>query len=187
MSCVGPYAKYSSCLYPNGTETLEEAEVLMMALYCERAQLKDGLDILDLGCGMVSKFLSSQLLICSQDGAASRCTLQRYNKLSSRPRSVTDCEPSQRYPRSRIVALSNSATQKAYILSAAATRGLNNIEASCHCRASYFVLKRPMLGYHCGRQHVRLCRESPVSTLRLRRMVSLRFSKLRPYPVNRGT
>ncbi|KAJ8488884.1 hypothetical protein ONZ45_g13781 [Pleurotus djamor] len=51
LSCLGPYAKYSSCLYPTGKETLAEAEVLMLESYCEKAQLKDGLDILDLGCG----------------------------------------------------------------------------------------------------------------------------------------
>lgn len=51
MSCLGPFAKYSSCLYPTGNETLEEAEVLMLESYCEKARLRDGIDILDLGCG----------------------------------------------------------------------------------------------------------------------------------------
>lgn len=52
MTCLGPYAKYSSCLYPTGNETLAEAEVHMFEDYCTKAQLVDGLDILDLGCGM---------------------------------------------------------------------------------------------------------------------------------------
>lgn len=52
LSCLGPYAKYSSCLYPTGKETLEEAEILMLDSYCVKAQLVDGQDILDLGCGM---------------------------------------------------------------------------------------------------------------------------------------
>jgi len=56
LSCLGPYAKYSSCLYPTGKETLEEAEILMLESYCEKAQLKDGLDILDLGCGILNSF-----------------------------------------------------------------------------------------------------------------------------------
>ena len=51
MSCLGPYAKYSSCLYPTGNETLDEAEVLMMEIYCKRAEMADGMDVLDLGCG----------------------------------------------------------------------------------------------------------------------------------------
>jgi len=49
--CLGPRLKYSGCLYPTGTETLGEAEEAMLALYVERAQLADGQDILELGCG----------------------------------------------------------------------------------------------------------------------------------------
>jgi len=49
--CLGPRLKYSSCLYATGRETLAEAEEAMLALTCERAQLRDGLDILELGCG----------------------------------------------------------------------------------------------------------------------------------------
>ncbi|KAF9064754.1 S-adenosyl-L-methionine-dependent methyltransferase [Rhodocollybia butyracea] len=51
LSTLGPCAKYSSCLFPTGNETLEEAEVLMLESYCEKAQLQDGQDVLDLGCG----------------------------------------------------------------------------------------------------------------------------------------
>ncbi len=34
-----------------GNETLDQAEENMLAKYCERARLTDGLEILDLGCG----------------------------------------------------------------------------------------------------------------------------------------
>lgn len=51
LSCLGPRAKYSSCLYPTGKESLAEAEELMLSSYCEKARLKDGQDIMDLGCG----------------------------------------------------------------------------------------------------------------------------------------
>ncbi|KAF8134445.1 S-adenosyl-L-methionine-dependent methyltransferase [Boletus edulis] len=51
LSCLGPYMKYSACLYPTGNESLEEAEILMFESYCQKAQLKDGMHILDLGCG----------------------------------------------------------------------------------------------------------------------------------------
>jgi len=49
VGMLGPRMKYSSCLYPTGTETLAEAEVAMLRLYVERAGLKDGMKILDLG------------------------------------------------------------------------------------------------------------------------------------------
>ncbi|KAL0956767.1 hypothetical protein HGRIS_002887 [Hohenbuehelia grisea] len=62
LSCLGPYSKYSCCLYPTGKETLAEAELLMLESYCEKAQLRDGLDILDLGCGWgsLSLFLAKK-------------------------------------------------------------------------------------------------------------------------------
>ncbi len=49
--CLGARFKYSGCLYPTGEETLDQAEEHMLALYAERAQLVDGQDILELGCG----------------------------------------------------------------------------------------------------------------------------------------
>jgi cyclopropane-fatty-acyl-phospholipid synthase len=51
QKCLGPRLKYSSGLYPRGDETLAQAEEAMLALTCERAELADGLDILELGCG----------------------------------------------------------------------------------------------------------------------------------------
>ncbi|KIJ68056.1 hypothetical protein HYDPIDRAFT_126707 [Hydnomerulius pinastri MD-312] len=94
LSCLGPYAKYSACLYPTGKETLDQAEILMLESYCQKAQLKDGIDILDLGCGWGS--LSIYL--------------------------------AEKYPRSRITGLSNSATQKAHIDGVAKSKGLSNVE-----------------------------------------------------------
>jgi cyclopropane-fatty-acyl-phospholipid synthase len=49
--CLGARMKYSSCYYPTGDETLDQAETAMLRLYGERAGLADGQDILELGCG----------------------------------------------------------------------------------------------------------------------------------------
>lgn len=49
--CLGKRLKYSSAYYPNGDESLDEAEEHMLRLYGERAELRDGQDILELGCG----------------------------------------------------------------------------------------------------------------------------------------
>ncbi|KAL8648374.1 MAG: hypothetical protein Q9210_005022 [Variospora velana] len=51
QACLGPRMKYSACLYPTGKETLGQAEVEMLDTYVKKAELKDGLAILDLGCG----------------------------------------------------------------------------------------------------------------------------------------
>ena len=48
---LGPRLKYSSCLWAPQTTTLAGAEDAMLALTCERAELTDGMEILELGCG----------------------------------------------------------------------------------------------------------------------------------------
>ena len=48
---LGKHLKYSSCYYAPGVTNLDEAEATMLALTCERAQLRDGEEILELGCG----------------------------------------------------------------------------------------------------------------------------------------
>ena len=48
---LGPRRKYSGCLWEPTTRTLAQAEEAMLRLSCERAQIRDGLRILDLGCG----------------------------------------------------------------------------------------------------------------------------------------
>jgi cyclopropane-fatty-acyl-phospholipid synthase len=48
---LGPRRKYSGCLWGPGTTTLAQAEEAMLALTCERARVRDGQRILDLGCG----------------------------------------------------------------------------------------------------------------------------------------
>ena len=66
--CLGPRLKYSGALWPASVSTLAEAEERMLALYAERAQLADGQDILELGCGwgslslwMAEKFPKSRI------------------------------------------------------------------------------------------------------------------------------
>ncbi|CAG8800661.1 10175_t:CDS:2 [Gigaspora margarita] len=51
QTCLGQRMKYSCCLFPNGNETLDEAEECMLESYCVKARLQDGMNILDLGCG----------------------------------------------------------------------------------------------------------------------------------------
>jgi cyclopropane-fatty-acyl-phospholipid synthase len=90
---LGPHLKYSSAYWPPGVSTLAAAEEAMLRLTCERADLGDDQDILELGCGWGSLTLWM---------AAA-------------------------YPASRIVAVSNSATQREHIEKQAAARGLDNV------------------------------------------------------------
>ena len=49
--CLGKRLKYSSGLWTDGISTLDQAEEAMLALTCQRAELQDGMRILELGCG----------------------------------------------------------------------------------------------------------------------------------------
>jgi cyclopropane-fatty-acyl-phospholipid synthase len=48
---LGPHRKYSSCHWGEGVSDLTQAEAAALAITCERAGLKDGQDVLELGCG----------------------------------------------------------------------------------------------------------------------------------------
>lgn len=48
---LGKHRKYSSGLWLPGTTQLDDAEAAMLALTCERAAIRDGERVLDLGCG----------------------------------------------------------------------------------------------------------------------------------------
>ena len=50
-SFMGPHLKYSSGYWADGATTIAESEKRMLEITCERAQLEDGQQILELGCG----------------------------------------------------------------------------------------------------------------------------------------
>ena len=70
--CLGRRLKYSSGLWTDAADTLDIAEEKMLALTCERAELCDGLRILELGCGwgslslwMAEKYPAAQITAVS--------------------------------------------------------------------------------------------------------------------------
>ena len=50
-SILGLRLKYSSCFWDESTSNLDDAEIKMLNMYIERCEIKDGLSVLDLGCG----------------------------------------------------------------------------------------------------------------------------------------
>lgn len=90
---LGPHRKYSSCLYRTEQDTLAEAEAHALSETCAHADLHDGQDILELGCGWGSLSLWM----------------------------------ATHYPQARITAVSNSHSQRNYILDTARARGLRNL------------------------------------------------------------
>jgi cyclopropane-fatty-acyl-phospholipid synthase len=69
---LGRHLKYSGCLWDADTQTLDDAEARMLAVTADRAQLADGMNILELGCGwgslslwMAEKYPASQIITVS--------------------------------------------------------------------------------------------------------------------------
>ena len=92
---LGAQRKYSCCLWPEDVTTLDAAESAALRMTCERAEIADGMRILELGCGWGSLTLWM----------------------------------AAHFPRARIVAVSNSRSQRDYIVAEAARRGLPNVTA----------------------------------------------------------
>jgi cyclopropane-fatty-acyl-phospholipid synthase len=90
---LGPHRKYSSCFYTTPSDTLAQAEAEALTQTAEHADLVDGQDVLELGCGWGSLSLWM----------------------------------AEHYPASRIVSVSNSASQRQYIQGQAAARGMTNL------------------------------------------------------------
>lgn len=51
LRALGPRLKYSSAWFDTPQDSLKQAEERMLRLTCERAELQDGMRILELGCG----------------------------------------------------------------------------------------------------------------------------------------
>jgi len=93
LNVLGKNLKYSSGYWKNGNTDFDRSEDDMLELTCQRAELKDGMEILELGCGWGSLTLFM----------------------------------AKTFPNSNILAVSNSATQRAHIEETARQRGLNNV------------------------------------------------------------
>ena len=60
--CLGKNLKYSCCYWNDDTYSLDDAEDIMLDIYCKRAKIEDGMKILDVGCGWgsLSLYLSKK-------------------------------------------------------------------------------------------------------------------------------
>ena len=104
---LGPRLKYSSCLWSPEMKTLADAEDAMLALTCERAQIEDGMTLLDLGCGWGSLSLwLAENYPSSEVVAISNSSVQREFLEQRRPANVeivtadvNDWEPEDRFDR----------------------------------------------------------------------------------------
>ena len=91
--CLGVNRKYSSCFWMPDTKDLDEAEILALQQSCEHADIKDGQQILELGCGWGSLSLWM----------------------------------ATHYPNAQITGVSNSNSQREYIMQLAKSLGVTNL------------------------------------------------------------
>lgn len=61
---LGPCMKYSCSYFETGKETLAEAELAMLQQYIPKAEIKDGMSILDLGYVMDDSILAESEMQC---------------------------------------------------------------------------------------------------------------------------
>jgi cyclopropane-fatty-acyl-phospholipid synthase len=94
QTVLGRHLKYSSGYWGGDESSLDQAEEAMLVLTSKRAELQNGLDIMELGCGWGSLSLWM----------------------------------ARHFPDSRILSVSNSVPQKAFIDSNIETLGLDNLE-----------------------------------------------------------
>ena len=96
---LGPHLKYSCCHFPEGVAELGHAEASMLALTCERAQLQDGQQILELGCGwgslslwMAKHYPNSSILAVSNSRPQREFIESRARELGLTNLSVQTCD-----------------------------------------------------------------------------------------------
>jgi cyclopropane-fatty-acyl-phospholipid synthase len=72
LAVLGSHLKYSGCYWPQGTSTLDEAEAAALRLACSRAEIADGMTVLDLGCGWgsLSLWIAAQFPRCRVTGVS---------------------------------------------------------------------------------------------------------------------
>lgn len=96
---LGPRLKYSSAYYDTPTSTLAEAEERMLALTVERAGIRDGMAVLELGCGwgslttfMAERFPNSQIVAVSNSSPQRKHIMRRARAAGLKNLEVRTCD-----------------------------------------------------------------------------------------------
>ncbi|MEI6832763.1 MAG: cyclopropane-fatty-acyl-phospholipid synthase family protein [bacterium] len=97
--CLGPRKKYSSCYFNTGRESLAESEELMLEKTCQRAELRDGQAVLELGCGwgslslwMAERFPKSSITAVSNSRTQREYIEKKASEKGIRNLSVITCD-----------------------------------------------------------------------------------------------
>ena len=96
---LGQRLKYSSALWPPGVDRLDDAEAVMLDQTCRNAELTDGQEVLELGCGwgsltlwMASRYPGSRVTAVSNSSSQRRHIESRAEELGLDNVEVITCD-----------------------------------------------------------------------------------------------
>ena len=99
LKTLGKNLKYSCGYWENGAKNLNDSEIKMLDMYLSRAELKDGFDILELGCGwgsltlhMAKKYPNSNITAISNSNDQRKFIQAECNKLNIENINVITCD-----------------------------------------------------------------------------------------------
>ena len=111
VKVLGKRLKYSSAFWPDEVDDLDSAEEAMLQLTCGRAEIVDGMDILELGCGwgslslwMAQNFPGSKILAVSNSNdqrkfIEGQIKVQGLTNLQVQTADMNDFLPEQKFDR----------------------------------------------------------------------------------------
>jgi cyclopropane-fatty-acyl-phospholipid synthase len=90
--CLGKHLKYSSGYWKDGVNDIDTSEKDMLQLTCERAELINGQDVLELGCGWgsLSLFMAAQFPLSNFTVVSNSRTQKIYIDEQANQRSITN-------------------------------------------------------------------------------------------------
>lgn len=91
---LGKNLKYSSGYWKDGVTSFDQSEDDMLSLTCERAELKNGMDILECGCGWgsLSLFMATKFPESKVTGVSNSATQKLYIDSEAKKRGITNLQ-----------------------------------------------------------------------------------------------
>jgi cyclopropane-fatty-acyl-phospholipid synthase len=91
---LGPHRKYSSTYWPPDVHALEDAEIRTLALTAERARIRDGEKILELGCGWgsLSLYMAKQFPTSRITGVSNSRSQKEFIDRQAKTRGLSNLE-----------------------------------------------------------------------------------------------
>ncbi len=89
---LGPQLKYSACLFSTSGTVLADAEVEMLRETCRRAEIEDGMSVLELGCGWgsLTLWMAEQYPACKVTAVSNSASQREFIERRACERGLTN-------------------------------------------------------------------------------------------------